>query len=255
MNKWISVDDIIAEQKKYCLLCEGEEEATHCNLCFARDIVSAIIHHTDGIDIVHCRECKKAHLTYDGECKYCDEWKDDDGNYIEVYHDGNHYCSYGCRKESEFCEAEPQPRCPKCGKRGYIRSLESMGVKLKHFDEYKWKCTNCNRYFKEEPKDEPQTERSACDTCQWYNSGIPCGVEPSVCKRAVEYEPQTEFPCDTCANKGDHNGECSNCVADSEPIRWKTPSHYKPKTKSQKAIKDLQEYYGIKQEPMLSEMV
>lgn len=95
-------------------------------------------------------------------------------------------------KESEFCEAEPQPRCPKCGKRGYIRSLESMGVKLKHFDEYKWKCTNCNKYFKEEPKDEPQTERSACDTCQWYNSGIPCGVEPSVCKRAVEYEPQTE---------------------------------------------------------------
>ena len=47
---------------------------------------------------------------------------------------------------------EPQPRCPKCGKRGYIRSLESMGVKLKHFDEYKWKCTNCNKYFKEEPK-------------------------------------------------------------------------------------------------------
>ena len=33
--------------------------------------------------------------------------------------------------------------------------------------------------------DTPQTERSACDTCQVYNSGIPCGVEPSVCKRTV----------------------------------------------------------------------
>lgn len=65
-----------------------------------------------------------------------------------------------CRSRNLFCEAEPQPRCPKCGKRGYIRSLESMGVKLKVFDEYKWKCTNCNKYFKEEPKDEPQTERS-----------------------------------------------------------------------------------------------
>ena len=44
-------------------------------------------------------------------------------------------------------------------------------------------------------------------------------------------EPQSDYPCNTCANKGDHNGECSNCVADSEPIRWKTSSHYKPKTK------------------------
>ena len=52
-------------------------------------------------ELVRCAECKKAHLTYDGDCKYCDEWKDDDGNYIEVYHDGNHYCSYGERKESD----------------------------------------------------------------------------------------------------------------------------------------------------------
>ena len=63
-----------------------------------------------------------------------------------------------CRNRNLFCEAESQPRCPKCGKRGYIRSLESMGVKLKVFDEYRWKCTNCNKYFKEEPKDKPQTD-------------------------------------------------------------------------------------------------
>lgn len=41
--------------------------------------------------------------------------------------------------------------------------------------------------------------------------------------------PQTDYPCNTCANKGDHDGECKNCVADSAPIRWETPSHYKPK--------------------------
>lgn len=41
--------------------------------------------------------------------------------------------------------------------------------------------------------------------------------------------PKTDYPCDTCVNKGDHDGECKNCVADSEIIRWKTPSHYKPK--------------------------
>ena len=41
--------------------------------------------------------------------------------------------------------------------------------------------------------------------------------------------PQTDYPCNTCANKGDHDGECKNCVAESAPIRWETPSHYKPK--------------------------
>ena len=41
--------------------------------------------------------------------------------------------------------------------------------------------------------------------------------------------PQTDHPCNTCANKGDHDGECQNCVADSAPVRWKTPSHYKPR--------------------------
>ena len=42
-------------------------------------------------------------------------------------------------------------------------------------------------------------------------------------------KPQTDYPCNTCANKGDHTGECQNCVVDSTPIKWKTPSHYKPK--------------------------
>ena len=40
--------------------------------------------------------------------------------------------------------------------------------------------------------------------------------------------PQTDYPCNTCANKGDHDGKCKNCVADSEPIRLKTPSNYEP---------------------------
>ena len=65
--------------------------------------------------------------------------------------------------------------------------------------------------------------------------------DKQVCGRCREYnlyshtktEPQTEYPCDTCANKGDHNGECSNCFMDSKPIRWKTPSHYKLKTELQ----------------------
>ena len=61
--------------------------------------IENIIISAPSIDIVRCKECSKAHLTYDGDCKYCEEWKDDDGNYIEVYHDGDHFCSYGERKE------------------------------------------------------------------------------------------------------------------------------------------------------------
>ena len=50
------------------------------------------------IDIVRCGECKKAHLTADGTCKYCEEWKDNNGNYIEVYHNADDFCSYGERE-------------------------------------------------------------------------------------------------------------------------------------------------------------
>ena len=42
--------------------------------------------------------------------------------------------------------------------------------------------------------------------------------------------PQTEYSCETCANKGNHDDKCRNCVVDSEAIRWKTPSNYEPQT-------------------------
>ena len=50
------------------------------------------------IDIVFCKECKHAHMTYGGDCKYCDMWKDDDDFCIELYLDGDFYCAYGERK-------------------------------------------------------------------------------------------------------------------------------------------------------------
>ena len=51
--------------------------------------------------LVRCKDCKYAHMTYVGECKYCDLWKDDDNNYLELYLDGEYYCADGERKESE----------------------------------------------------------------------------------------------------------------------------------------------------------
>ena len=53
------------------------------------------------------------------------------------------------------------------------------------------------------------------------------------CEALVQADtPQTDYSCNTCANKGDHGGECRNCVTDSETIRWKTPSNYEPQTES-----------------------
>ena len=59
------------------------------------------IYTAPSIDIVRCKECKYAHMTYGGDCKYCDMWKDDDDSCIELYLDGDFYCAYGERKESE----------------------------------------------------------------------------------------------------------------------------------------------------------
>ena len=46
------------------------------------------------IDIVRCKECKYAHMTYGGECKYCDKWSLEDSLYL----DGDFFCSYGERE-------------------------------------------------------------------------------------------------------------------------------------------------------------
>lgn len=52
-------------------------------------------------DLIRCKECKHAHMTYGGECKYCDMWKDDDDNYIELHLDGDYFCASGERKDQD----------------------------------------------------------------------------------------------------------------------------------------------------------
>ena len=45
------------------------------------------------IDIVRCKECKYARMTYGGECKYCEKWSLEESLYL----DGDFFCSYGER--------------------------------------------------------------------------------------------------------------------------------------------------------------
>ena len=52
-------------------------------------------------EIIHCRECKYAHLTYSGDCKYCDKWVDDDEFKLTLYLDGDFYCGYAERRTDE----------------------------------------------------------------------------------------------------------------------------------------------------------
>ncbi len=52
-------------------------------------------------EITRCKECKFAHLTYDGDCKYCDKWTDEFGIPEELYLDGDFFCGYAERRTDE----------------------------------------------------------------------------------------------------------------------------------------------------------
>lgn len=51
-------------------------------------------------ELIRCKDCKHAHLTYDGECKYCDMDKDEYGSIEEKYRPGDWFCADGERKDS-----------------------------------------------------------------------------------------------------------------------------------------------------------
>ena len=50
----------------------------------------------DAVEVVRCKDCKHAHMTYGGECKYCDMWVEDGE---ALYLDGDFFCAYGERRE------------------------------------------------------------------------------------------------------------------------------------------------------------
>ena len=95
MSRYIDSDRI--DLKNYLMHKDGK-------VLYSDDFFAGIkwvldrIDEMPSIDIVRCGECRYAHMTYDGQCKYCDQITDDDGNVIEVYYDGSHFCSYGERE-------------------------------------------------------------------------------------------------------------------------------------------------------------
>ena len=48
-------------------------------------------------EIVRCKDCKYSHMTYDGDCKYCDIWFPDEPEYMP----GDYYCGSAERRQDE----------------------------------------------------------------------------------------------------------------------------------------------------------
>ena len=52
-------------------------------------------------EIIRCKDCRFAILTYDGDCKYCQYLEGEFGLTDAVYFDGNDYCSHAERRTNE----------------------------------------------------------------------------------------------------------------------------------------------------------
>lgn len=87
------------EKPKGC--CECPIAISYLDCLMEKKYVCPIGHTDDCpiIEVVPCKECKFSHMTYGGQCKYCDMTLDDDDNYIECYFDGDHFCGFGERRE------------------------------------------------------------------------------------------------------------------------------------------------------------
>ena len=100
-NDYILRSDAVSA---FCGNCEGTEVCGQLGEpCEEVKRIKAIPA-ADVEPVVRCRDCRFAHMTYDGECKYCDCFanKDEDGELNEtLYLDGDFFCAFGKRKENE----------------------------------------------------------------------------------------------------------------------------------------------------------
>ena len=65
--------------------------------CYAAVKTDSVVPTVDAEMVVRCRDCKYAHMTCSGECKYCDFWQEEGGD--SLYLDGDFYCAAGERRD------------------------------------------------------------------------------------------------------------------------------------------------------------
>lgn len=75
--------------ERRCLFDENIEDM--------QDVIYALRDYptVDATKVVRCKDCKYSHMTFDGECKYCDIWFPDEKTYM----DGNYFCASAERRE------------------------------------------------------------------------------------------------------------------------------------------------------------
>ena len=80
----------------------------------------------DAVEVVRCKDCRYSHMTYDGDCKYCDKWKEDGE---ALYLEGDFYCAYGERKK----------KCKECWYWSEVHKHceNNGGCQFKPYGEYK----------------------------------------------------------------------------------------------------------------------
>ena len=95
MSKYIDVERYINNLRE---LRTGDKDTVYEYYDDGIDVAiseAAIFPAADVVEVVRCKDCKYAHMTMDGECKYCDIWFPDEKEYM----DGDYYCASGDRKD------------------------------------------------------------------------------------------------------------------------------------------------------------
>ena len=100
MSRLIYADELLKNYQTICscIRCEdcqfnGEWGGKGCQL-------EAMINNAptvDAVEVVRCKDCKYAHMTVKGECKYCDFWDTED----KLYLDGDFFCGGAEKREVE----------------------------------------------------------------------------------------------------------------------------------------------------------
>ena len=67
------------------------DEITNC----VADVVNAPT--VDAVEVVRCKDCKHAYLTYNGEVKYCEIFDKEEAVYLPP----SFFCAYGERRNNE----------------------------------------------------------------------------------------------------------------------------------------------------------
>ena len=93
------MNDLIDRQELLAALphVDLDEDVMISRVGALMDIADLIISQptVDAVQVVRCKDCKYAHMTYNGECKYCDVWGTDDPLYLPA----DYFCVSGERKE------------------------------------------------------------------------------------------------------------------------------------------------------------